>query len=445
MNPIPMSPLAAARAQMELSLGFHIIFSAIGMAMPVMMLLAEWRWIRHGDRDARALARTWSRLTAVTFAIGAVSGTALSFELGLLWPGFMAFAGPLIGPAFALEGYAFFLEAIFLGLYLYGWERLTPRVHWLCGCAVAVSGALSGIFVLSTNAWMQDPSGFRLGADGMPTEIDAWAALVNPAWRLMATHSTLAMYQAVGFAAAGTYAWAIWRARRPERARYHAVGLIIAMLTASGAAFAEPLVGDRLAKRLYLRQPVKLAAMEGHFDTSRRAPLHLGGLPDPEARLTRYAVTVPGLLSLLATGDLDAEVLGLDRFPRDEWPNVALTHIAFQIMVAAGTMMIFTALWYWIAIWTRRGRDRPLPRGLLLALIASGPLGLVAVEAGWVLTEAGRQPWVIYKVMRTADAVTPVASVSGSLALFAVLYATLGAMLVFFLWHLAGDRQGPAH
>jgi cytochrome bd ubiquinol oxidase subunit I len=441
-----MSPLAAARAQMELSLGFHIIFSAIGMAMPVMMLIAEWRWLRYADADARALARTWSRLTAVTFAIGAVSGTALSFELGLLWPGFMAFAGPLIGPAFALEGYAFFIEAIFLGLYLYGWERLTPRVHWLCGCAVAVSGALSGIFVLSTNAWMQDPVGFRLGSDGMPVEIDAWAALVNPAWRLMATHSTLAMYQAVGFAAAGTYAWAIFRARRPERARYHALGLTIAMLTASGAAFAAPVVGDRLAKRLYLRQPVKLAAMEGHFHTARRAPLHIGGLPDGDARVTRYALAVPGLLSVLATGDVNAEVVGLDRFPRDEWPNVALTHVAFQIMVFAGTVMALAALCYWLAVWRARRRpDRPLPRGLLLLLIASGPLGLIAVEAGWVVTEAGRQPWVIYKVMRTADAVTPVASVFGSLALFALLYGVLAAILAFFLWRLAADRQEPSH
>jgi cytochrome bd ubiquinol oxidase subunit I len=443
-----MSPLTAARAQMELSLGFHIIFAAIGMAMPVMMILAEWRWIRDADADARALARTWSRLTAVTFAIGAVSGTALSFELGLLWPRFMEFAGPLIGPAFALEGYAFFIEAIFLGLYLYGWERLTPRVHWLCGAAVAVSGALSGIFVLSTNAWMQDPVGFRLGPGGRPVGVDAWAALVNPAWALMATHSTLSMYQAVGFAAAGTYAWALWRRRRPERVRYHRVGVTIAMLTASGAAIAQPVVGDLLAKRAYLRQPAKLAAMEGQFLTECGAPLRIGGLPDVDAAVTRYALEIPGGLSFLATGDLTAEIAGLDQFPRDEWPNVAVMHVAFQLMVFSGIAMVLATLWYWTERWTRRsrGRESAISPALLLALVACAPLGFLALESGWVVTEAGRQPWVIYRVMRTADAVTHVDAVGTSLTLFAGLYAGLLVILVFFLRQLARARhQDESH
>src|SRR5918998_1905183 len=181
-----MTPLTAARIQMELSLGFHMIFAAIGVAMPLLMLIAEWRWIRYQDEDARRLAHLWAKLTAVTFAIGAVSGTALSFELGLLWPRFMAFAGPLIGPAFALEGYAFFVEAIFLGLYLYGWDRLPPRQHWWCGVAVAVSGVASGVLVISANAWMQDPVGFRLDPQGNPTDIDPFAALFNRGWFLMA-------------------------------------------------------------------------------------------------------------------------------------------------------------------------------------------------------------------------------------------------------------------
>lgn len=201
--------LTAARWQMEVSLGFHMIFAAVGMAMPLMMLIAEGRWLRTGDPDALALAKSWAKVTPVLFAIGAVSGTALSFELGLLWPRFMAFAGPLIGPAFALEGYAFFIEAIFLGLYLYGWDRLRPMAHWLCGVPVALSGAASGILVLSANAWMQQPVGFEIGPGGLPTNVDPVAAWFNPAWPLMATHSTLSTYQAVGFAAAGVYAWAL--------------------------------------------------------------------------------------------------------------------------------------------------------------------------------------------------------------------------------------------
>jgi cytochrome bd ubiquinol oxidase subunit I len=438
-----MSALTAARIQMELSLGFHMIFAAIGMAMPVMMVLAERRWLRHGDRDALALAKVWAKLTAVTFAIGAVSGTALSFELGLLWPNFMAFAGPLIGPAFAMEGYAFFLEAIFLGLYLYGWDRLSPHAHWLCGWAVAISGGLSGIIVIATNAWMQHPVGFTLGADGALTEINPIAVLTNPAFPLMAIHSTLSTYQAVGFAAAGAYAWTIWHHRRPEARRYQLLGIAIAMSIGAVSAVAQPLVGDLLAKRAHRHQPAKLAAAEGQFVTERRAPLRLGGWPDVEARQTRYAIEIPAALSFLAENDFDAEVKGLDAFPRDEWPNVVVTHVAFQIMVGAGMLMVAVALWYWWVRWRHRalGFEAPLPRGLLLAFIACAPLGYVALQAGWVVTEVGRQPWVVYGIMRTADGVTPIQNVWGSLVLFSALYLALLVLLVFFLRRLAADQE----
>lgn len=425
-----MSSLTAARLQMELSLGFHMIFAAIGIALPLMTLVAEWRWIQHGDRDARRLARVWSRMTAVTFAIGAVSGTALSFELGLLWPEFMAFAGPLIGPAFALEGYAFFIEAIFLGLYLYGWERLTPWTHWWCGAAVAASGVLSGILVLAANAWMQNPVGFTLGPDGRPENVDALAVLLNPAWPVMALHSTLSAYQAVGFAAAGNYAWTLWRGN--GRDRYARLGLAIAMAVGAVAALVQPLAGDLLAKRAHLHQPAKLAAMEGQFATERRAPLRIGGWPDIERAETRYAIEIPGALSFLAASDLNAEVAGLDRFPRTEWPNVVVTHMAFQVMVGAGVAMLVVAAWYWRVRWRRRRHESEMPRPLLAALVACAPLGFIALEAGWVVTEVGRQPWVIYGVMRTADAVTPVTAVWASLSLFTTVYLGLLVLLVYF-------------
>lgn len=440
-----MSPLAAARIQMELSLGFHMIFAAIGMAMPVMMVIAEGRWLRHRDPDALALAQRWAKLTAVTFAIGAVSGTALSFELGLLWPGFMAVAGPFIGPAFALEGYAFFVEAIFLGLYLYGWERLPPRQHWCCGWAVAVSGALSGILVLATNAWMQHPVGFTLGPGGRLVDMDAWAVLRNPAWLPMALHSTLSTYQAVGFAAAGAYAWALRRGTRGHR--YASLGLRISMTIASVAAVTQPLVGDWLAKRAHVHQPAKLAAMEGQFVTQRRAPLRIGGWPDTTRRETRYAIEIPGALSILAANDLHAEVVGLDQIPRDQWPSVPVTHVAFQIMVGAGMVMLAVALWYWWVRWRqpRHAGVAIIPSSLLVALIACSPLGFAALQAGWVVTEVGRQPWVIYGVMRTADAVTPVADVWASLALFTAVYAGLLVLLTFFLRRLARSAQTSEH
>ena len=433
-----MSPLTAARLQMELSLGFHMIFASVGMALPVMLLIVERRWMRTGDPDALALAKTWSKATAVLFAIGAVSGTALSFELGLLWPRFMAMAGPLIGPAFALEGYAFFVEAIFLGLYLYGWDRLTPKAHWWCGVAVAASGVASGVLVLSANAWMQDPVGFQRGAGGTVTSIEPLAALFNPGWLIMAVHSTVATYQAVGFAAAGLYACALLRGSRHRTIQYHSLGLRTAMILAVAAALLQPVSGDRLAKRAYHRQPIKLAAMEGHFTTERCAPLRIGGLPDPDARTIRYSIDLPCGLSFLSTGDPDAEILGLEQFPRDHWPNVVVTHLAFQVMVGAGVMMLAAAAWYVL----ERVRARPVPdarlsRPLLTTLGICTPLGFAALEAGWVVTEAGRQPWVIYGILRTADAVTPVDDVAGSLAVFTLLYLTLAAIVVAFLRRLA--------
>lgn len=439
-----MDTLTAARWQMEVSLGFHMVFAAVGMAMPLMMLIAEGRWLRTGDRAALQLAKTWARVTGLLFAIGAVSGTALSFELGLLWPRFMAFAGPMIGTAFALEGYAFFIEAIFLGLYLYGWDRLGPRAHWWCGVPVALAGAASGVLVISANAWMQGPVGFEIGPDGLPTNLDPLAALFNPAWGLMAVHSTLSTYQAVGFAAAGVYAWALLRGRRPSRQGYNRLAISIAMLLGSVAAVVQPVAGDLLARRAATAQPAKLAALEGQFRTQRGAPLRIGGFPDPTARETRWAIEIPGLLSFLATEDWNGEVLGLEAFPRDQWPDTRIVHPAFQVMVGSGFAMLGVAFWFTWAVWRgRRGRDWVGRRWLLWALVVASPLGFLALEAGWIVTEVGRQPWVIYGVMRTADAVTPATEVGFSLVGFSVLYAGLALVLLVLLRRLAGEGGGP--
>jgi cytochrome d ubiquinol oxidase subunit I len=432
---------------MALSLGFHMIFAAVGMAMPLMMLIAEARWLRTGDADALRLAKTWAKVTAVLFAIGAVSGTALSFELGLLWPRFMELSGPLIGLAFALEGYAFFIEAIFLGLYLYGWGRLRPPVHWLCGVPVAVGGAASGILVLSANAWMQSPAGFELTPEGRIVNVDPVAAFVNPAWGLMALHSTLSVYQAVGFAAAGVYAFALLRNRRPDRARYNRSAVAIAMALGGSTALLQPIVGDLLARRAHEAQPAKLAAMEGQFRTERGAPLRIGGWPDPEARETRWAIEIPKGLSVLATGDPDGEVRGLEAFPRDEWPDTRVVHPAFQVMVGLGLAMAGLAAWYWWA-WRhdrRRGLDWGARRWLLRALVLAAPSGFLAIEAGWIVTEVGRQPWTIYGVMRTSEAVTPLEGVGVTLAGFTLLYAGLLVTLVVLLRRLARAEDGVKH
>ncbi|HYC33115.1 MAG TPA: cytochrome ubiquinol oxidase subunit I [Gemmatimonadales bacterium] len=346
-----MSDLLAARSQMAISLAFHIVFAVIGIAMPVLMVVAERRWRKTGDRLYLELARRWAKGTAILFAVGAVSGTVLSFELGLLWPEFMNFAGPIIGMPLSLEGFAFFTEAIFLGVYLYGWERISPRAHLLAGVMVAVSGAASGIFVVIANAWMNAPTGFEL-VNGRPAHIDPIAGMMNPMALQQTLHMTLAAYAATGLGVAGIHAFLLLFDR--ENA-FHRRALVVALLVGAPAALLQPISGDRSAKAVAAVQPAKLAAMEAHFETGRRAPLIIGGWPDPEARDTRFAIGIPGGLSFLAFGDVDAEVKGLEEFPREDWPNVRIVHLAFQIMVALGTYMALVSLWAAWRAW--RGRD----------------------------------------------------------------------------------------
>jgi cytochrome d ubiquinol oxidase subunit I len=408
--------LTAARAQMELSLAFHMVFAALGMGLPVLMIVAEGLHLRTGKPHYRDLAYKWSRATALLFAVGAVSGTALAFELGLLWPRFMEFAGGVIGPAFALEGYAFFIEAIFLGLYLYGWDRLSPRAHWLCGFPVAISGLASGALVLAANAWMQSPRGFSIEG-GRPVDVDPMAAFFTPSWLPMTVHSTLSIAIATGFAVAGVYAAGILRGRDDA---YHRSALRIALSMGAAAALLMPLSGDWAAKNVARNQPVKLAAFEGHYKTQARAPIRVG------------PIEIPGALSFMAKGDADAVVMGLDDVPEDRRPNVWLTRAAFLVMVGCGMALAVLSVWFLIAAW--RGTES---RRLLRAVAWAAPLGFVALEAGWVVTEAGRQPWTIYGVMLTRDAVTSSPHVPATFFAFAVLYLGLAAAVVFLLRRLA--------
>ena len=440
-----MSDLLAARAQMAMSLAFHIVFAVAGIGMPVLMVLAEWRWRRTGDAVSLDLAKRWAKGTAILFAVGAVSGTVLSFELGLLWPTFMEHAGPVIGMPFSLEGFAFFTEAIFLGIYLYGWERVRPGMHLLSGVLVAVSGALSGIFVVIANAWMNTPVGFRV-VNGQFTDIDPIAAMMTPAAFPQTLHMTLAAYAATGFAVAGIHAWML---RRDPASAFHRQALRIALLVGAPAAILQPVSGDVSARYVARWQPAKLAAMEGQFATERGAPLRVGGWPDEDARTTRYALEIPHALSLLAFHDPNAEVKGLDAFPRDEWPPVAVVHVAFQVMVGLGTLMALASLWALWALW--RG-DLAERRRLLFALAALAPAGFVATEAGWIVTEVGRQPWIVYGVMRTADAVTPMPGLVVPFALFTLLYVFLGVVTAVLLWRQiiktgsrppAAESRGP--
>jgi cytochrome d ubiquinol oxidase subunit I len=430
-----MSDLLAARSQMAMSLGFHIVFAEIGIAMPLLMVLAEWRWRRTGDPACLELARRWAKGTAVLFAVGAVSGTVLSFELGLLWPGFMRFAGPLIGLPFSLEGFAFFLEAIFLGVYLYGWDRVGPRAHLASGLVVAVSGAASAVFVVLVNAWMNAPTGYELGADGHFLSIDPVTAMQSPAALQQALHMLLAAYAATGLAVAGVHARMLLR---DATSTFHRRGLAIALLVGAPAAVLQPLSGDLSARVVALTQPIKLAALEGQWQSERGAPLRIGGLPDAAREQTRWALEIPYGLSLLAFHDPGAEVRGLTSVPREDRPPVAVVHLAFQTMVALGTIMALVALW---TSWVAWRRDLATDRRLLRTLVLVAPLGFVATEAGWIVTEVGRQPWVVQGLMRTSSAVTPMPGLVVPLVSFTLLYLGLAAIVVALITSLVRESR----
>lgn len=423
-----MDDFIAARSQMALSLGFHIIFACIGMVMPFFMAVSHYYWIRTKNPVYLNITKAWSKGVAIFFATGAVSGTVLSFELGLLWPNFMKHAGPIFGMPFSLEGTAFFIEAIALGFYLYGWNRFNTWFHWITGLIVGISGLASGILVVAANAWMNSPAGFDYN-NGQFTNIDPIAAMFNEAWFSQALHMCLAAFVATGFAVAGVHAYMVLRNKNIS---FHYKAFRIAAIFAAVSALLQPLSGDLSAKHVAKHQPAKLAAMEAHFKTGRAVPLIIGGIPDVENKKVNYALEIPGFLSFLAHGDFNAEVKGLDSIPPEDHPPVAITHYAFQIMVGLGSLLALISIIYLIAL---IGKRSWLQKKWMLKLFAiSVPLGYIAIEAGWVVTEVGRQPWIIQGIMRTKDAVTPMPGIVYSFYLFTAVYVSLALIVTFLLY-----------
>lgn len=423
-----MEDLLAARLQMAISLGFHIIFACIGMAMPFLMAIAEYKWIKTGQQVYLDLAKAWSKGVAIFFATGAVSGTVLSFELGLLWPTFMEHAGPIFGMPFSWEGTAFFVEAIALGLFLYGWDKLKPWTHWITGLVVGISGVASGIFVVAANAWMNSPAGFDW-VNGQAINIDPVAAMFNEAWLSQSIHMTIAAFVATGFAVAGLHALLLLKDGKNQ---FHRKALKIALAIGAVAAILQPISGDFSAKDIAERQPAKLAAMEGHFETSQPADLIIGGIPNEETKEVSYALRIPNMLSFLAHGDFNAEVVGLDQFPEDEWPPVLITHIAFQIMVACGFVMMFVGLIY-LYLYCRK-KEKLQSRWFLWLVGLCTPLGFIAVEAGWTVTEVGRQPWIIYGIMKTEEAVSTMPGLQYPFYIFTTVYLILIVLVVWLMY-----------
>ena len=423
-----MDDFIAARSQMALSLGFHIVFSCIGMVMPFFMAIAHFYWLKTKDPVYRNITKAWSKGVAIFFATGAVSGTVLSFELGLLWPNFMKHAGPIFGMPFSLEGTAFFIEAIALGFFLYGWDKFNPWFHWFTGVIVGISGIVSGILVVAANSWMNSPAGFDF-IKGQYLNIDPIKAMFNPAWFQQALHMSIAAFAATGFAVAGVHALMIIR---KKNVKFHYMAFRIAIVFGAVAAILQPLSGDISAKDVAKRQPAKLAAMEAHFKTEKFAPLIIGGIPDIATKTVKDAIKLPGMLSFMTYDDFNAEVKGLDKIPVRDQPPVAVTHYAFQVMVGLGMLMLGLSVMYFIALLKKKKWFGET--WFLKLFVFATPTGFIAVEAGWTVTEVGRQPWIIQGVMRTADAVTPMPGIGYSFLVFTLVYFSLSLMVIFMLY-----------
>jgi len=445
--------LMAARYQMALSLGFHIVLSCFGVALPALIYVVHRRGIRDDDPVALGLAHRWAKAAAVLFAVGAVSGTILSFEMGLLWPGLMTTFGDVLGLPFALEGIAFFVEAIFMGIYLYGWNRLPPKVHLRTLIPMMAAGLVGTFCVIAANAWMNAPAGFRLAPPepGQPagtltvTDVDPLAAMFNRAVWQQFTHMFVAAYAVAGLTTAAVYAVGMLRGRRD---RHHRLGFLVSFTFGGIAAVLQPFIGHIAGLRLYSDQPSKLAAMELAAHPETRAPLWLGGvLVGDEVRL---GIRVPWLGSLISRAGLDRTVPGLSDFAPEDRPPANVVHLAFQTMVGAGTLMALIALWFaWRWRRSRRRGDDPFDRWFLRAAVAADVLAVVALEAGWTTTEVGRQPWIAFGVMRVADAVTSNGGIWISLTVIVVVYSLMAVGAVKVLrsmserWRASGSVDLP--
>jgi cytochrome d ubiquinol oxidase subunit I len=418
--------LQAARSQMAFTLGFHIILASLGVALPALMLIANYRGLRHQDAEALKLAQRWSKAVAVTFAVGAVTGTVLSFEFGLLWPAFTGRFGPVFGVLFAIEGIFFFLEAIFITIYIFGWKHLSPWAHFWSGVPVAISGLGGAFSVVAVNSWMNQPQGYA-PSTGDVTSVEPWKVIFNPAVRYEVPHMILAAYLVTGFIVASIYATGMLRGRRD---RIHRLGLLIPLTVACIATPIQFAVGDSAARAIAKDQPVKFAAMECVQKTSTHVTEYLGGRCTSSG--VKGGIGIPGLDSFLVGWSTSTQVTGLDSVPPDDRPPAnTMLHLSFDAMVGICTALIVLALWLGFGWWRRR--DFPQSRWFLRATAVSGVASVIALECGWIVTEVGRQPWVVYNVMRTSDAVTQANGVWVTFTLVLILYVALGTTLIVAL------------
>ncbi len=431
-----MQPLLAARAQMGNSLIFHIIFSVLSIGLPLMLCIAEGLALWRKDPVWMTLARRWAKAVTLVFVIGAVSGTIISFELGLLWPLYINYTGAIVGPLFGFEGIFFFTEAIFLGIYIYGWDRLSPRAHWLCTFPIWIAGLCAVLMIVSVNSWMNTPTGFVV-QNGQVTGINSFQAIFNPSQLYEIVHMILAAYVGVGFSVAAVYAFSMLRGKRDE---YRRKAMLLGLTVGLVAIPLQMISGDAIARSLATQQPIKLASMEAVYNTSSHVPLHLMGIPDAqnETWITQGLV-IPNGLSLLVGFSPETVVIGLNSVPANDRPSVLLIsviHVAFDLMVLFGSFILLVAAVFWILFFVHK-RVIPEYKWLLWCILLCGPMSLLSVEFGWIVTEEGRQPWTIYHYLRTSQAVTTAPFLNLTFLIFTLIYIAMGVMLIVLLMRQA--------
>ncbi|HEY7414133.1 MAG TPA: cytochrome ubiquinol oxidase subunit I [Ktedonobacteraceae bacterium] len=427
-----MQPLIAARAQMGNSLMFHIIFSVFGVGMPLLLCMAEGIALWRKDPVWMDIARRWAKIVTLIFVIGAISGTIISFELGLLWPTYINYTGAIVGPLFGFEGIFFFTEAIFLGIYTYGWSRLSPRAHWLCTFPIWISGLFAVVMIVSVNSWMNTPTGFIV-QNGQLTGINSLQAIFNPSQLYEVVHMILACYIGVGFSVAAIYAFLMLRGKRDE---YHRKAMLLGLTIGLIAIPLQMISGDSIARSLATQQPIKLASMEAVYNTASHVPLHLMGIPDAQTQTwITQGLVIPDGLSLLVGFSPNTVVTGLNSVSANDRPSVLMIpviHFAFDLMVLFGTFMLLVAVVFWLFFFVHK-RVMPEYKWLLWGILLCGPMSLLTVECGWIVTEEGRQPWTIYHYLRTSEAVTTAPFLNLTFLIFTLIYIAMGVMLIILL------------
>jgi len=420
-----------------LSFAVHIPLVCFGIAFPAMVIFMEFLGYRTGNPVYTAIAKRWSKVMITLFAAGVVTGTLLSFELGILWPGFMSEFGDVFGLAFGLEGFSFFVEAIFIAIYVYGWDRLSPKRHLLAGIPVMVAGITGSWMVIAVNAWMNSPSGFDI-VNGEVTNVQPFTALFanGHLWPQL-IHMYLAGYIVVGFLISGVYAYGWLKGRRGA---YFRTAMVVPLAIACLATPTQLLIGDWSARNVAEDQPIKLASFEGLYKTTEGAPETILGWYEPDGTI-KYGIEIPKLLSLLAYHDPNATVQGLETVPEEDRPPINVVRIAFQTMVGIGTMLAALAVFFLFVFF----RKKRLPRSkwFYRAVVLAGPAAVVALIAGWVTTEVGRQPWVVYGVMRTEEAVTGADGIVFGYGALVAVYIVLAIATFWVLRRVASTPFTP--